>query len=111
MAAFAAPVKDGIGCKFEGLVCIDDRQPLGATGLGFARYRHSAMAGASAGCVVALALRSPGGAAPLLRVGAPPTGPSPRSRSVGRGVTDRPSPTELVAVMSFRICNVCNDCP
>ena len=61
MAAFAAPVKDGIGCKFEGLVCIDDRQPLGATGLGFARYRHSAMAGASAGCVVALALRSPAG--------------------------------------------------
>ena len=62
MAAFAAPVKDGIGCKFEGLVCIDDRQPLGATGLGFAPYRHSAMAGASAGCVVALALRSPAGA-------------------------------------------------
>jgi hypothetical protein len=42
-----------------------------------------------------------------------PTGPSPRSRSVGRGGADRPteSPIELLAVTSARICNVCNDCP
>lgn len=98
VAAFAAPVKDGIGCKFEGLVCIDDRQPLGATGLGFARYRHSAMAGASAGCVVALALRSPG---PRLFSESVPHRSEPPI-SVGRsgpgGATDRPSraPTELL---------------